>query len=67
LNNELRIKTWQMLKTRNVDIKITNISKETGLEVEWLRSFLQRGEEKDSGSDKIVTLYNYLNPVKLEI
>jgi len=67
MNIELRLKTWSLLKNRHISLKLTQIAIDTGLQVEWLRSFLQRGNDKDSGSDKIVTLYNYLSPVKLSI
>ena len=62
----LREATLKMLKNRPERIKLLNIANETGLSFYWIQSFLKKGHETDSGSDKIVALYNYLSPVKLD-
>lgn len=62
----LREKTLKLLKDRDPTKKLLDIAIETGLSFYWLQSFLKNGNTSDAGSDKIVTLYNYLSPKKLK-
>ena len=60
LNKNLRMITLTLLKNRPPHITFPMIAEDTKLSTEWIKSFSKRGAKFDSGSDRIVTLYNYL-------
>lgn len=65
INSQLRIVTLALLKNRPAHIKLSQIQEHTTLPVPWLKSFLKNGSTSDAGSDRIVTLYEYLTKTKL--
>ena len=75
LNSSLRQKTLIMLKqTQEKGIGLKNIADAAGLSSGWLKTFYNQktsGEkkksEKDSMSDRVVTLYEFLSGEKLEL
>jgi len=67
INSNLRIVTLALLRNRPAHIKLSDIENHTSLTTDWLKSFMKRGDNCDSGSDKIVTLYEYLTKSKIKI
>ena len=66
IDTSLRDKTLILLKEKRVTHKLTEIAKDTELPIGWLKSFAQRGEEYDSLSDRIYTLYKHLSGRTIE-
>lgn len=55
----LRITTYGLLIGRDKSLSISEISKDTNLPIDWLRSFAQKGLTMKSNVDNIQTLYEY--------
>jgi hypothetical protein len=67
INDNLRVITVALLKNRSPQITLKDISEKTTLPFAWLKSFQARGNELDSRSDRVVTLYEFLTQKKLKI
>ncbi|MCK5611124.1 GIY-YIG nuclease family protein [Candidatus Pacearchaeota archaeon] len=63
--SSLRMKTFNLLKTRPAGVRLLDISDESGLPLSWIKCFHLRGDRNSASVDKVQTLYEYLTGTSL--
>lgn len=67
ITSKLRIVTHGLLRNRPTHMRLIDIAEATSLPTPWIKSFLKNGDERDSGSDRVVTLYEFLTRKNIKL